>query len=255
MTDLATETTPAVSQADARDAAAVAADVDEPGAPLTTEDVAGTKPAVEGASDRELVAPSIREFLRTQTPAAEPAKTALEQEIADLRGALDGLAGKGAATAELTVEEKMLSKLEALETRESERLTADTEAREEEEYNNQVRALKDGVIENLNLRKDDYPGLVALEQQEVVFNALVTRSQEGVETSEDEIASEVEEGLRTVYETLQKVYGNTPSEDQPSGSEPKPTLSPGLSGADDAPDLDKMSRSERIEYLWNRSNS
>jgi hypothetical protein len=260
MTEQAQETVaPAsVSRQDAIAAAGATADAEAPitddtaGAPLTTDDVAGTKPAT-GEADRQLVAPSVREFLRAQAPKVEPEQTALEKEISDLRGALDGLAGKDAK--EPTVEERMLGKLEALENRETARLEKDDAAREEEEYNNRVRVMREGVIENINARGTDFPGLIALEQQETVFNALVTRSQEGVETSEDEIASEVESGLRTVYETLHKVYGTAPpSEDQPKGSEPKVTLTPGLSSTTDTPDIDKMSRSEKIEFLWAKSN-
>lgn len=258
MTEPAIDTIPApASRQDAIAAAGAVADAEAPitkdAAPLTTEDVAGTKPAGE-AADRELVAPSIREFLRATAPAPEVVPTALEREIADLRGALDGLAGK-APKAEATVEQQLLEKLEALEARENARLTEDEERAQEQEYNDRVGVLKSGVIENLNAAGDKYPGLIALEQQETVFNALVTRSQEGTETSEDEVASEVEEGLRTVYDTLHKVYGNAPSKDPVSPvSEPKVTLSPALSTTPEAADLEKMSRAERIEYLWERTN-
>jgi hypothetical protein len=255
MSEAATEILAGGGRQDAIEAAAAAADADttEEATPLTTEDVAGEKPAAEGAKgDIQLVAPSIREFIRAQQAPAKP--EGLELEIQELRGALDGLAAKGAGTEELTVEQKMLAKLEALETRETNRLQADEEARKEEDYNQRVRSMREGVIENI--RQEDYPGLVALEQQEVVFNALVERLQEGTDTSEVEVASEVEEGLRTVYETLHKVYGSAaPSKDQSSDSEPKQTLTASLAGADEAPDLDKMSINERKEYLWNKHNT
>jgi hypothetical protein len=243
----------AVSRQDAIAAASAAADVDAPEetAALTTEDVAGEKPAPEGAKgDRELVAPSIREFIRAQQAPAKP--EGLELEIQELRGALDGLAAQGAGNKELTVEQQMLAKLEALETRETTRLKADEEARQEEEYNQRVRTMREGVIENISA--EEFPGLVALEQQEVVFNALVERLQEGTDTSEVEVASEVEDGLRTVYETLHKVYGSAaPSKDQPA-SEAKQTLTPALSSTEEAPDIDKMSIAERKEYLWDKYN-
>jgi len=259
MSEPAVETIPAQSRQDAIAAAAAAADdatptpeADKPGAPLTKDDVAGKTADEKGTPDRKLVAPSIREFLRANTEPEAPA--GLEKEIADLRGALDGIANQGKPPAELSVEQQTLAKLEALETRERERAEADEAAKAEEEYNNRVRSMREGVVENINAKKEDYPGLVALEQQETVFNALVQRSQDGVETSEDEIASEVEDGLRTVYETLHKVYGSTPpSEDSTPSSERKVTLTPGLSGADEAADIENMSRSERIEYLWAKS--
>jgi hypothetical protein len=253
-TTVAPQTLPAQTRQDAIDSAAAASleTTEEAGAPLTKEDVAGTKPAGE-SSDRVLVAPSIREFLREQQAEPEPVQTALEKEISDLRSALDGLAGKGAEAGEISVADRTLAKLEALEERELARNTADAEATAEEEYNNRVRVMREGVIENITARKEDFPGLVALEQQETCFNALVPRSHEGEETSEDDIASEMEQGLRTVYETLHKVYANTPSEDQTPASDAKVTLNPGLSSTSEAADVDKMSRSERIEYLWAKS--
>ena len=240
----------AVSRQDAIAAAAAAAEADTP--VLTTEDVAGDKPAAPDAkSDRQLVAPSIREFIRAQKGEAKP--EGLELEIQELRGALNSLATRGEGKEELSVEQQMLAKLNALEERETSRLQEDATARAEEEYNNRVRSMREGVIENITA--EDYPGLVALEQQEVVFNALVERLQDGQDTSEVEVASEVEEGLLTVYRTLHEVFKdlNTPSKDQPAG-EAKQTLTPALSGTEETPDLEKMSIADRKEYLWTKHN-
>lgn len=227
---------------------------DKPGPALTKDDVAGKSTEKEGAPDRELVAPSIREFLRAGQPA--PEQTALEKEIADLREALDGIASNGKKDEPVSVEQKMLAKLEALEKRDADRVAAEEAAREEEAYNNRVKSFQEGVIANVNAKPEEYAGLIALEQQEVVFNALVQRTQDGIETSEDEIASEVEAGLKTVYETLHKVYGGgTPSKDSTPSSERKVTLTPGLAGSDEASDIENMSRSEKIEYLWNKTQT
>lgn len=236
---------PAPSREEAITAAEAAVDAEV----LTTEDVAGTKPApAEAKGDRELVAPSIREFIRAQATPAEP--VGLEKEVRDLRAALDSLATTGAAPAELSESQQVLAKLAELEQRESARLTADQEAAAEEAYNQRMRGFREGVVANVT-DTERFPGLVALEQQETVVNALLQRTEEGVETSEVEIASEVESGLREVYETLAKVYGTpAPSEDQPPASEPKQTLTPGLSTTLEAADVEKMSRAERIEYLW-----
>ena len=251
MTEEAVETVApvAVSRQDAIAAASAAADVDAP--VLTTEDVAGEKPAAPDAqADRELVAPSIREFLRAQRPAEPTPQTALEKEIGDLREALDGIAGKNVPQA--TVEETMLAKLEALENRFATQEQRDAEAAEVEAYNNRVRTMREGAIANIDAMADKFPGVVALEQQETAFNALVQRENEGTETSEVEIASEMEAGLREVYATLHKVYASeTPSEDQ-QVSEPKVTLTPALSSTEEAPDLEKMSIADRKEYLWNK---
>lgn len=252
MTEEATEVQAPVSRQAAIEAAAAAVAEEAPA--LTTEDVAGEKPAApEAKSDRELVAPSVREFLRAQKPAAPVEQSPLEKEISDLRTALDGIAGQHQQEP-VSVEQQMLAKLEALEARETARLTADQEAAAEEAYNNRVRSMREGVIANIDAEADKFPGVIALEQQETAFNALVQRESEGIETSEVEIASEMESGLREVYETLHKVYGGSaPSKDQPA-SEPKQTLTPALSSTEEAPDLEKMSVAERKEYLWSKHN-
>jgi hypothetical protein len=225
---------------------------DAPEAPaaevITKADVAGNKPSdPEAVPDRALVAPQIAEFIREQAPAPQP--TGLEAEIQDLKAALQQL--KAPATAEeASLEQQTLSKLEALEAREAAREAAEAEAREQEAYENRVRAMKDGVVENIRSRKEDFPGLLALEQEETVFNALVQRLQEGTETSEDEVASEVEGGLRTVYETLHKVYGTTSK--APAASESQRTLSTALEGADEPVDLDSLSPIERRNAIWRK---
>lgn len=212
---------------------------------ITTEDVAGTKPATEAdPADRELVAPSIREFIRQNAEPAEP--TVLEKEISELRGALDAL--RQPAAAETPIEQQMLSKLEALEQREAERVQKDTEAREEEAYNARVRAMKDGVVENIRARKQDYPGLLALEQEETAFNALVGRLQEGEDTSEDDVASEIETGLKEVYEKLHKVYG--PSEETTTSE--RKTLTNNLAGTDEPIDLSNMDKAAAMRALWDK---
>lgn len=213
-------------------------------AALTSDDVAG-KP-----SERpKTYASEIKELARTKE---EPTPTGLEREIADLRTALDGLA-EPQTEQELSFEQKMLAKLESLENRFITLDQEDAKAREEEEYNNRVRTLREGVIENLRAEKEKFPGLIALGQEETVFNNVFLRAQEGLDTSEVEVASEVEDGLKEVYKTLHAVYGSaTSSEDQP-GSEPKQTLTPGLSASGEVPDTTKMSKQQLRDYLWEKS--
>jgi vacuolar-type H+-ATPase subunit I/STV1 len=220
-------------------------------APITKEDLSDGKPAEGSAkSDRELVAPSIREFLRAQQPAPEP--SALEREIADLRQALDALA-KPQTPKQVSVEQQMLGKLEALEAREAAREQEERERSEAEAYNSRLTALREGALENIRVRASDYPGLSALKQEETVVNALFARLQEGQETSEEEVASEVETGLREVYETLHRVYGSKQSEERLPVSERR-TLSNTLTASDTPVDYSKMSRKEKIDYLWSKAN-
>lgn len=207
----------------------------------------------EKPAERTLVAPSIREFIKAQKGEAPGPTSALETEISELRAALDSLRQGGTEEKPLTREEAVLAKLEALEAREAERADADKEASEEEEFNQRIAALREGAVENINARAEDYPGLVALEQQETVVNALFQRLEEGTETSEDEIASEVEDGLKEVYEKLHKVYGSGSKEPAPASERPK-TLNPSLAGADAPVDMSKMSRKERIDAIWATHN-
>lgn len=205
------------------------------------------------AATRESVAPSIREFIRAQT-APEPGPTsALEAEIAELRGALNSIAQNGQAPETTTPEQDVLAKLQALENREAERQEQDAEARSTEEFNQRVAGLRAGALENINARAQDFPGLIALDQQETVINAVFQRSEEGQETSEDEVASEVEDGLREVYQKLHAVYGSAPSEAPAPVSERPKTLTPAAAGTDEEPDVSNMSRREKIDYLWSKN--
>ena len=207
----------------------------------------------EKPTERVSTAPSIREFIKAQKGEAPGPTSALETEISELRAALDHLRQGGVEEKPQTREEAVLAKLEALEAREAQRVDADKEAREEEEFNQRVAALREGAIENINARAEDYPGLVALEQQETVVNALFQRLEEGTETSEDEIASEVEDGLKEVYEKLHKVYGSVSKDPAPVSERPK-TLNPSLVGADAPVDMSKMTRKERIDAIWATHN-
>lgn len=223
----------------------------EEAAPTTEGEV--TAETLEEKAERKSVAGSIREFIRAQAKPAAPEPTGLEREVQELRAALDSIAGR--ARPEPSKEELLLSKFEELQNQQAETLAAQREAEEQEAFEREVNGLRAAALENINAAKDNYPGLTALEQQDTVVNALFQRLEEGVETSEDEIASEVEDGLREVYQKLHAVYGSTPSEAPAAKSERQVTLSPGLSATDSEPDLSKMTREEKIEYLWNKSKS
>ena len=218
------------------------------GAPAVTAENLEEKP------ERQSVAGSIREFIRAQAKPAAPEPTGLEREVQELRAALDAIAGR--AQPELSKEDVLLQKFDELQAQQAAQLEADKAAKEQEAFQQQVAALRAGALENINaVAETDYPGLAALEQQETVVNALFQRLEEGVETSEDEIASEVESGLREVYQKLHAVYGGSQPSEAPAASERQQTLQPGLTGSDNEPDLSKMTREEKIEYLWNKSKA
>jgi len=224
-------------------------------APAPEAAPAVTAASLEEKPERQSVAGSIRQFIKAQAKpvAAEP--TGLEAEVQQLRAALDDLRGKG--TPELSKEELLLQKFDELQAQQARQLEEEQAAKEQEAFQQQVAALRAGALENINaVAETEYPGLAALEQQETVVNALFQRLEEGVETSEDEIASEVESGLREVYTKLHAVYGGSqPSEAPAAASERQQTLTPGLTGADEQADLSKMTRQEKIDYLWKKSKT
>lgn len=255
MSEPTTEAVPAApvsrqEQVDAAWAATNAAPEEAPAQEVTAE-------ALNEKPERASVSGSIREFISSRQPKAEPEVSGLEAEVAQLRAALDSIAQRGGPQSEPTKEEQLLAKFEELQAQQAEQLQQSAEAKEAEEFEARVSALRAGALENINaVAETEYPGLAALEQQETVVNALFQRIEEGQETSEAEIASEVESGLREVWEKLNTVYGTTtPSEAPKASSERQQTLNPALTGADTEPDLSKMTREEKIEYLWAKSKS
>jgi len=221
--------------------------------PAVTAEALDEKPAAE----RKPAAPSIREFIRAQKQPEPTPEQGLEAEVRELRAALNEIANRGKGQAPVpTKEELLLQRFEDLQAEREQELQAKREQEQAESFNRQVEGLRAAAIENITARASDFPGLMALEQQDTVVNALFQRLEEGLDTSEDEVASEVETGLREVYQKLHAVYGAPVSKDPaPPKSERQTTLTADLSGADETPDLSRMSRRERIDYLWQKSKS
>lgn len=224
--------------------------VDEP---ITTEDVAGTKKdEPEALPDRALVAPELANFIKTNVP-AEP--SVLEKEISEIKTVLSELR-QPATPAEVTTEERLLQKLEALESRESLRVQELEQKAAEEAYEAQVRTLREGVVENVRASKEKFPGLVALKKEDMVFPELVDRLQKGENVSEDDIASKIEADLKTLWESLNDVYGQKPSQDKPPSQAPTQTLTPELTASDEPFDLEeaiKKNKKEAAKAVWERA--
>lgn len=224
--------------------------------PITTEDVAGTKAETkeEVLPDRALVAPELANFIKTNVP-KEP--SALEQEIREIKTVLSELR-QPATPQDISREEVLIQKLEALEAREAQRLQAEEERAAEEAYEAQVRTLKEGVIENVRAAKDKFPALIALGQEELVFTSLVDRLQKGENVSEDDIASKIEADLKVLRDKLNEAYKtDQPSEDLTPSKAPSKTLTPDLSASDDPFDLDdaiKKNKKAAAQALWERLN-
>lgn len=232
------------------------ADVDT-GTPEPTSEPEITPEALNEKPEAPVsAAPSIREFIRAQATPTAPEPTGLELEVRELRAALDSIASNGRQEATPSREEVLLQKFEELQARQEAAEADAAKTAQQEAFDRQVSGLRAAAIENINaVAETEYPGLAALEQQETVVNALFQRLEEGQETSEAEIASEVEGGLREVYEKLHAVYGSQPSQDPAQAPATPQTLTTDLSGADNEPDLSKMTRQEKIDYLWSKSKS
>lgn len=197
---------------------------------ITAEAVAGKEePKTEEApvqSDRDLVAPKLVEFLKPQ----EQAEPEPEQ------------------TEELTADQLILRKLQALEERQAQELAQ----KEQEERDAQFVAFRDQLIANVDSEKESLPGFYALGQQDTLVQLVAQEASEGREVSEIEVAREIEAKARETYEKLHAVYSTQSEEEEPAvAKKPEPTISNQLASAD-TPDLDLegLSLKERQAAIW-----
>lgn len=197
---------------------------------ITAKEVAGKEePKTEEApvqSDRDLVAPKLIEFLKPQGK-AEP-----EPE----------------QTEELTADQLILRKLQALEERQNQELAQ----KEQEERDAQFVAFRDQLLANVDSEKESLPGFYALGQQDTLVQLVAQEASEGREVSEIEIAREIEAKARETYEKLHAIYSAPSNEEEPAAAKkPEPTISNQLASADvPDPDLAGLSPKERQVAIW-----
>ena len=214
--------------------------------PITKEDVQGGKP-VEDAPERVLVAPELAKLVAQPTAEVSP----LEQRLAAIEAALTP-APEAAPAPDLTQEVADLRAM-LLEEREEAKETAALSARDE-----QLSALKEGVVANIRSDAARFPALIALDQEENVYHTLVNKLEAGESVSEDDIASQANAKLVAVYEKLHAVLGNLPKSEEPTSREAvdtPQTLTPALTGADSPVDVDSlldsgMARRDLAAKLW-----
>lgn len=237
---------PAEPQAEAAPAPEAAPASEEP----------STEPAITKESLNELSTKnttSIREFIRAQQPKAEP--DGLELEVRELRSALAELRQAGSPKEKVSEMQAVLAELQQLREREAQRLQQEEQAKAENEYSERERVLRQGVVENLRSRKEDFPALFAMEQEDSVATELFNRLGAGQDASDFAVASEFESALWELYNKLHALKTPAPSEDKPA-SEPKTsvTLTNDLVGADAEEDLSGLSRQQLIDRAWAKAN-
>lgn len=228
--------------------AAEAAPEPTPEPPVTAPEPEITKDTLD--EKPEPMAGSIKEFLQKHAGPKEP--SGLEKEVQELRAALAQIREAGQPKQEVSEQQELLRELQQLRDREAERLQREEQEKAEREYADREAVLRQGVVTNLQSRKEDYPAIFALGQEENVATELFNRLAQGQDASDFSVASEFEEALVKTYQKLHSVLGNT-SEDQPRQSEPKPTLSSSMVGNDSKEDLSQLPRAERIRRAWEKA--
>jgi len=225
--------------------------------PITKEDLRGEpKPDEETLlPDRALVAPEIAQYLQSKK-VPEPNPTL--SEVEKLRARIEELAGP--EPQQVTETQLLLDKITALETRDLAREQEAREKAESEAEEDRMRTWREGVVSNLRAESNKYPGLIALSLEDNVFYTLFNSLESGKELSEDTVASEAEQDVWKVYDTLHAIKTKVSNDNTPSEAKKIPnTLTPNLVGTDEAWSLQdvlktKDKRSAQAE-LWNRINN
>lgn len=170
--------------------------------PIKEEEVAKQEDpaAPKKLPDRALVAKDLANFLRSQQ---QKTPNPLEQEAAQLRNMLEKM---NKPKEELSFEQQVAYKLEAIERRLVEDKLEQERAKAQERYEKELNSYAERTSEYIRSRKNDYPGIVALGREEFVFNELFSLAEQGQELSEDDVASQLEKGLRADYEILKSIY-------------------------------------------------
>jgi hypothetical protein len=234
----------AASQASSEPEPAPAPEVKAPAAPAVTKETLNEKP--------QSAAPSIREFLRAHKAPAEP--SGLELEVKELRAALAQIAESGKPKpAPVSEQQLVLQELQALRTREAERLQQEQEQSFLQAQQERLNVLRQGALTNMKAHEKQFPGLFALKQEDNVINELFARLEQDQDASEEAVMSDFEAGLREIYQTLHPIFRT--SEDPTTKSEKSPTITGALAGVDQEEDLTGLTRLQLIERAWAKANS
>jgi hypothetical protein len=198
-------------------------------------------------------AQSIREFIRAQRPPAPP--QGLELQVQELSAALQQLRDAGKAPEKpLNEQQRLLQELQTFRDAESKRVQEAAEQADQSAYQERLSVLRSGALATLQARKEEYPALFALGQEELVVNELFSRLESDQDASEEGIAGEAEAGLREVWEKLNPIFAGQ-SKVQPAKSEPQKTITTAMSGLQEEESVEGLTRQQLIDRAWNKANS
>ena len=215
-------------------------------APITKKDVAGEASDDEVAPlpDRALVAPDLGEFLRSKAPAIT---NPIQEQAERLEQALNQI--QTPEPAPMSFEDAIMAKIEGLETGLLQRDQKQAEEKAQREYDTKINTFRTKIVENIRSAKESYPAIISLGREDAVATELVAALERGEDVSEDDIASEIEKGLWTMYESM------TPLSGKPSKEKTKPSAKPTTPAPANEPEFNLNSyRDKRAAQaaLWNK---
>lgn len=184
--------------------------------PITTEDIAGKEVSEKPASlpDRALVAPELKKFLAQSHSQEENPVVVQAQKIEQ---ALHQI--QQPTPEPLSFEDQVVAKLDALEQREVARQQKEAQANAQAEYDSKMAAFREGIKNNITSRETDFPAIIALGKTDDVVSELIEAMDGDPNISEEDLVSEIEQGLWGIYSTLDKAR-------KPSKDTPKPSAKP-----------------------------
>ena len=221
--------------------------------PITEEDVSGKEAVVKvkALPDRALVAPELKKFLASRK---EQEVNPVVVQAQKIEQALQQI--QQPATEPLTAEELILQKIEAMEQRELERNQREAEANAQAAYEKEINEYRERITKSIEDQPEKYPAILALERTEAVVNELLAALQNDEDTSEEEIASNIESGLWEVYNLMNAAKKPSQASDKPSTkTEPSPTLEAAPQTGDDFGIHKYSNKKAQQEALWKKHMS
>ena len=187
--------------------------------PIKKEEVSGTAPdePPKTLPDRALVAKDLSEFIKSKKPVEDP----VVQQAKRLEEALNQI--QASPEPPPSFEDAVMQKLAVLEERETLREQREAEAQAKADYDAQMEQYRTKIVSNIKARETDYPALLALGREESVVEQLLAALDAGKDISEDDVASDIEKGLWTIYEKMASL-SDKPSKEKPKlSTQPKQT--------------------------------
>jgi len=220
-------------------------------APITKEDVRGEDPKAEGVTlpDRALVTGQLQALYAETNKEPDP----IMERLANLEESL--------VPRPEPENPEVYKEIQALRAELDKRDREAAEAAAEEERDARRRTLREGFVESIRESKD-FPAIVAAGYEETLFEQLDAAQRTGEAVSEEQLLSDTEASLWTLYETLHALKNPTTSEEntpsEPAKPFPPKTLTPALTAEDSARDIESIlqggsDRKAAAAELWSRT--